>query len=101
MPPASEIFAPDLLPHRVALVTGGGTNLGREAARELLACGADVVIAGRREEVLAQAVAELGERFSYVVGYMRERESAYVIVSFALARHGRVDVLVNNAGGQY
>src|SRR3954454_18804584 len=98
---SSEIFRAGLLAGQTAMVTGGGTNLGREAARELLACGADVVIAGRREAVLAEAVAELGERCSYVVGDIRERDQADGIAAAALSRHGRVDVLVNNAGGQY
>src|SRR4051812_83153 len=97
----SEIFRPDLLAGQAAIVTGGGTNLGRQAAAELLGCGADVVIAGRREEVLAQAAAELGERCSYVVGDIRERADAELIVAGALERHGRLAVLVNNAGGQY
>ncbi|QEC50745.1 SDR family NAD(P)-dependent oxidoreductase [Baekduia soli] len=97
----SEIFRPDLLAGRVAIVTGGGTNLGRQATAELLACGAQVVIAGRREEVLAATADELGEGCSYVSGDVRERADADRIVGGALDRHGRLDVLVNNAGGQY
>jgi citronellol/citronellal dehydrogenase len=97
----SKIFRDDLLAGRVAVVTGGGTNLGREAAAELLACGAHVVIAGRREEVLAAAVETLGERCSWVGGDIRERADADRIVATALERHGRLDILVNNAGGQY
>ncbi len=94
---ASAIFAPDLLAGRVVLVTGGGTNLGREAARELLAAGATVVIAGRRQEVLDDACADLG--CTSVTGDIREE--AERIVSEVVERHGRLDVLVNNAGGQY
>jgi citronellol/citronellal dehydrogenase len=97
----STIFAPDLLAGTVALVTGGGTNLGKAAATELVACGADVVIAGRREEVLEAAAAEIGPRCSFVAGDIREPESARAIVATALERHGRLDVLLNNAGGQY
>jgi citronellol/citronellal dehydrogenase len=97
----SEIFAPDALAGRVVLVTGGGTNLGRQAAAECLAAGAQVVVAGRREEVLAAAAAELGERCSYVAGDIREAADAARIVAAARRRHGRLDVLVNNAGGQY
>jgi citronellol/citronellal dehydrogenase len=85
----------------VVLVTGGGTNLGKQAAIELAAAGAQVVIAGRREEVLAEAAAEIGERCSYVAGDIREPEEATRIVETARRRHGRLDVLVNNAGGQY
>jgi citronellol/citronellal dehydrogenase len=98
---ASEIFRPGLLAGQAAVVTGGGTNLGRQAAAELLACGARVVIAGRREEVLAATATELGEGCSYVAGDIRERADADRIVGAVLERHGRLDVLVNNAGGQY
>ena len=97
----SEVFADGLPDERVTLVTGGGTGLGLAAARELIACGATVVLAGRREEVLLGAVEELGERASYVVGDVRDDADAERIVRACLDRHGRLDVLVNNAGGQY
>ncbi len=97
----SQLFADFVLDGRVSVVTGGGTGLGKAAARELAACGAYVVIAGRREDVLANAVAEIGPRASYVVGDVRESADAERIVRTALERHGRLDVLVNNAGGQY
>ncbi|HEX5620034.1 MAG TPA: SDR family NAD(P)-dependent oxidoreductase [Solirubrobacteraceae bacterium] len=83
----------------MTLVTGGGTGLGKAAAAELAACGARVVIAGRREDVLAAAVDELGASASYVVADIRT--DARAIVQACLDRHGRLDVLVNNAGGQY
>ncbi|HWF36118.1 MAG TPA: SDR family oxidoreductase [Solirubrobacteraceae bacterium] len=101
MPDASEVFAPGALAGRVALVTGGGTNLGKAAATELARCGAQVVVAGRREDVLEAATAEIGERASSVAGDIRERDDARAIVAAALERHGRLDFLLNNAGGQY
>jgi citronellol/citronellal dehydrogenase len=100
-PATSEIFAPGLLDGQVALITGGGTGLGRAAALELAACGAQVVLAGRREEVLEAAAAEIGPAASTVVGDIREAADAERIVAAALERHDRLDVLVNNAGGQY
>jgi citronellol/citronellal dehydrogenase len=98
---ASQIFAPGLLDGQVALVTGGGTGLGKAAAHELARCGAQVVLAGRRAEVLAAAAAEIGPAASIVVGDVREDDSAAAIVETVIERHGRLDVLVNNAGGQY
>jgi citronellol/citronellal dehydrogenase len=99
--PASDVFAPDLLAGHVALVTGGGTNLGRAAATELAACGARVVIAGRREDVLQEAAAAIGERCTWVAGDIREPADCARIVGSVLERHGRLDTLLNNAGGQY
>jgi citronellol/citronellal dehydrogenase len=95
----SRVFADGLLDGQVAVVTGGGTNLGKAAAAELVRCGASVLIAGRREEVLAGAAEEIGSE--YVVGDVRDRDQAQRIVQTALRRHGRLDFLLNNAGGQY
>ena len=100
-PLPSEIFALDLLEGHVAIVTGGGTNLGRAAATEFARCGAEVVIAGRRQDVLQAAAAEIGVRCTWVCGDIREAEDCARIVDAALERHGRVDTLLNNAGGQY
>jgi citronellol/citronellal dehydrogenase len=95
----SRVFADGLLDGQVAVVTGGGTNLGKAAAAELVRCGASVLIAGRREEVLEAAADEVG--CSYVVGDVRDGDQARGIVQAALDRHGRLDLLLNNAGGQY
>jgi citronellol/citronellal dehydrogenase len=100
-PKRSLVFAENVLDERATLVTGGGTGLGKAAAMELAACGARVVIAGRREEMLAAAVEEIGPAASYVAGDVREPADAERIVRACLDRHGRLDVLVNNAGGQY
>lgn len=101
MATASEVFTPNLLSGQVALVTGGGTNLGKAAAAELVRCGAQVVIAGRREEVLQAAVAELGPGSDWLSGDIRESADAARLVEQTLSRHGRLDLLLNNAGGQY
>jgi citronellol/citronellal dehydrogenase len=104
----SQIFAPDALSGVAALITGGGTGLGRESAFELARCGAEVTIAGRREEVLEEAVARAreelgaaGERIGWIAGDVREPEEAERLLGAAIERHGRLDVLVNNAGGQF
>lgn len=102
---SSEIFAPGMLEGRVVLITGGGTGLGRATALELARCGASVTIAGRRSEVLEQAAAEIasatGVRVDTTAGDIREEAGARRLIGEALERHGRLDVLVNNAGGQF
>jgi citronellol/citronellal dehydrogenase len=100
----SEIFAPDMLAGRAALVTGGGTGLGKATALELVRCGAKVTIAGRRLDVLEEAAAECAELVgpvAAVAGDIRDPKSAWQMVSSVLERHGRLDALVNNAGGQF
>ena len=98
---SSRVFADGALEGRVAIVTGGGTNLGKAAAAELARCGASVLIAGRRENVLEAAAAKVGERCSWVAADIRERAGAEQIVGTALERFGRADLVLNNAGGQY
>lgn len=98
---ASRVFAPGALDGRAALVTGGGTNLGKAAATELVRCGASVVIAGRRADVLEEACGSIGAGCSWVAGDIRDGEDAARIVATVLERHGRLDFLLNNAGGQY
>jgi citronellol/citronellal dehydrogenase len=101
----SAVFAPGLLDGSVALVTGGGTGLGRGTARELARCGARVTIAGRRADVLERTAAELrgagGGKVGWDVGDVREPSDCERLVGEVLDRHGRLDLLVNNAGGQF
>lgn len=97
----SRVFADGALDGQVALVTGGGTNLGKAAALELARCGASVVVVGRRQDVLEAAAKEIGERCSCVGGDIRTSEGAERVVRQALDRHERLDLLLNNAGGQY
>jgi len=87
--------------HKVAIVTGGGTGIGKEVTRNLLAQGARVVINGRRGEVLNATAAELdpsGERIATVAGSIAEARVARRLVEIAVERFGGVDVLINNAG---
>ena len=97
----SKIFAPGLLDGQVAIVTGGGSGLGRATALELSALGATVVVVGRRPDPLEET-AQLCEGGCEVrVCDIREAEQVDSLVDDVVARHGRVDTLVNNAGGQY
>jgi len=86
---------------KVALVTGGGTGIGRAVTRELARTGAQVVICGRRDEPLAAVQQELGDACLAVQTDVREPEQVERLVDQALERFGRIDVLVNNAGGQF
>ena len=88
----------------VALVTGGGTGIGRAVALDLARCGADIVICGRRPEPLEKAAAEieaLGTRALAVPADIRDDAAVRHLVDSALERFGRIDTLVNNAGGQF
>jgi len=94
-------LAPDANAGKVALVTGGGTGIGRATAVELARTGAKVVVCGRRPEPLEAVQAELGEDCLAVRTDVRESEQVVALVDRALEHFGRIDVLVNNAGGQF
>jgi citronellol/citronellal dehydrogenase len=95
------MYSPDLLAGQVALVSGGGTGLGRAAALALAACGAQIVVCGRRAEPLEETVALIGDRCEARVCDIREEEQVAALVDGVVADHGRIDVLLNNAGGQF
>ena len=95
----SKLFKPGLLDGQVALVSGGGSGLGRAAALELAALGAQVVVCGRRSEPLEETAARAeGGRCSTIACDIREEEQVSALVDEVLARHGRIDLLLNNAG---
>jgi len=83
---------------RVAFVTGGGSGIGLACARRLVAAGARVMLCGRREEVLAESAAALGESADFVVGDVTDDESMERAVAATLTRFGRLDLAVNSAG---
>ena len=89
---------------RVALISGGGTGIGRATALALAGSGARVAICGRRAERLEAVRAEIedaGGECLAVAGDIREAGDVERIVGGALERFGGIDVLVNNAGGQF
>ena len=86
------------LDDQVALITGGGTGLGFGIARAMIDAGASVVITGRRESVLQEAAARLGERASFVVADVTGSGAAREVVDHVLNRHSTLSILVNNAG---
>jgi citronellol/citronellal dehydrogenase len=102
--PVSRIFAPDLLRDQVCLVSGGGSGLGRASAMELARLGAVVEVCGRRAEPLEETVAAIeatgGRAFATPMD-IREEEAVESLFDGVLERQGRLDVLVNNAGGQF
>jgi citronellol/citronellal dehydrogenase len=97
----SRIFAPGLLTGSVSIVTGGGSGLGRATALELAACGATVVVTGRRSGPLEETVALCEGSCEAIVCDIREEGQVADLVDGVLERHGKIDTLVNNAGGQY
>ena len=86
---------------KVAVITGGSSGIGKEAATQLAAEGAKVVIGGRDEAKLAAAAAEIdpsGQNVAYVAGDIGSPAVAKSLVDTAVSRFGGLDVLVNNAG---
>lgn len=91
----ADVFS---LEGKLALVTGGGTGIGLEIARCMTAAGATVVITGRREEVLRDAVEYLGKSAQYLVNDITDLSAIDGLVARIEATHGPLDILVNNAG---
>lgn len=93
-----SIPAPFSLTGQTALITGGGTGIGLASAQCLAACGARVIVAGRREAELAKAVATIGPAASAQVLDVGDLKSIPGIVARLRDRHGPVNILINNAG---
>jgi len=99
-----SIFASDLFRSKVVIVTGGGSGIGRCTAHELAALGAHVVLIGRKAEKLlavADEITQDGGAVSTQVCDIRDEETVRQTVAAVVAAQGRIDGLVNNAGGQY
>jgi NAD(P)-dependent dehydrogenase (short-subunit alcohol dehydrogenase family) len=100
----TSLFRPDLLAGRVALVTGGGTGIGGGITRALARHGADIVLASRRRahlEPMAAEVEQLGREALVCELDVRDRDACDGVVAQALDRFGHIDLLINNAAGNF
>ena len=99
-----QLFADGLFTDEVVLITGGGSGIGLVAATEMGQLGAKIAICGRRPQPLQEAVAELEskgiEAFAAPCD-IREPEAISAYVDAVVERFGKIDVLINNAGGQF
>lgn len=105
--PAATIFAQGLFKDRVAIVTGGGSGIGLACARELALLGAKVAICGRKLDKIEKAIDLLkadGVTDERALGGscdIRDPDQVAAFVGQVLDRFGQIDILINNAGGQF
>ncbi|XP_064614977.1 peroxisomal trans-2-enoyl-CoA reductase-like [Liolophura sinensis] len=105
----SSIFRPGLFKDKVAIVTGGGTGIGKAITQELLHLGCKVMIASRNLERLEQAAEEMRSgipqdspaQIEHVECNIRKEQQVKTLISSTLAKFGKLDYLVNNGGGQF
>jgi NAD(P)-dependent dehydrogenase (short-subunit alcohol dehydrogenase family) len=98
------MFQNDLLKGRTILITGGGTGLGRAMALRFAELGAQLFLAGRREEPLKQTAAEIcakGARAAYALADIRDFAAVEAMIALAEKEFGAVDTLINNAAGNF
>ncbi|XP_064419305.1 peroxisomal trans-2-enoyl-CoA reductase [Latimeria chalumnae] len=106
---ASSVLRSGLFNNKVAVVTGGGTGIGRAIAAELLYLGCKVVIASRKIERLNETAQALSKtippsspaKVTPIQCNIRKEEEVRSLVNSTLELHGRIDFLVNNGGGQF
>ncbi|TYL40224.1 deaminase [Natronococcus pandeyae] len=103
-PPTTDLFAEDLLAGEVALVTGGGTGIGKELALAYADHGADVAIASRSMDHLEPVAEELEARGANACATtvdVREPDEVDAMIETVLAELGDLSILVNNAGANF
>jgi len=98
-----SIYRPGLFAGQVIAITGGGSGIGRCTAHELASLGASLALIGRNADKLQAVAGEIGQpdRVSTHACDIRDEEAVRGTVAAIVARHGRIDGLFNNAGGQY
>lgn len=99
-----QVYVDQLFVDEIVLITGGGTGIGLASATEMGLLGAKIAICGRRPEPLREAVNQLESQGIEGFGApcdIREPEMIDAFVDLVVERFGRIDVLVNNAGGQF
>jgi peroxisomal trans-2-enoyl-CoA reductase len=110
MASARSVFRKDLFGGKVAIVTGGGTGLGRAITEELASLGCRVVIASRKMEKLEKAAKEMNEALPteshapLVYPFqcsIRHEDQVVSLMKYTISAHGKLDYLVNNGGGQF
>lgn len=100
--PYNSVFRPDLFAGRTVVVTGGGSGLGRCTAHELKSLGARLALIGRTPEKLDRVKEELGDAGTFTFAAdLRDETQVKAAIDGVLAWGGRIDGLVNNAGGQF
>ncbi|MDR3659555.1 MAG: SDR family oxidoreductase [Mycobacterium sp.] len=102
--PYNSIYRRDLFRDHIVVITGGGSGIGRCTAHELASLGAHVAIVGRNENKLERVRCEIASdsgSISAHVADIRDEHAVIATVERVLTDHGRIDGLVNNAGGQY
>ncbi|MDM1019985.1 SDR family oxidoreductase [Acinetobacter sp. VNK23] len=99
-----SIFRADAFADKVIIVTGGGSGIGRCTAHELASLGAQVIITGRKIEKLekvSQEILEDGGKVHFIVCDNRDEEQVKNMIAEVVEKFGKLDGLVNNAGGQF
>jgi NAD(P)-dependent dehydrogenase (short-subunit alcohol dehydrogenase family) len=95
------VFKENILHDKVVLITGGGTGLGKAMAREFAHYGAHVNIASRSKEHVETAAAEIGENILPFVCDIRKPTQVEKIIDQIESHWGHIDILINNAAGNF
>ena len=102
---APTVYREDLLQGKTAVISGGGSGMGRAMAVLFARLGANVVICGRREEKLAQVrdgiKEHVGREITYKPMTIRDADSVEIFMDETFRKFGPIDVLINSAGGQF